>query len=293
MCGGPLALRQLRRGGLRPLRVASALPKLRQRLPPDRGWAVRGIWKDRKAYAAVGLVLCFLVLWLCLDLLSAHCRETTNVTSLKAGYMSRWRAKLRNNYVHGRPQYPLCSRLHRHSEGAAPIGGPGQVLCMNWFSLVGALGLWLSALALALAPPWHAKLLDPSMAYMCKLPDVHVPFHTHWAAASYLGAALMTAAFLVWQSVHWTRMTHDTSGDICLHYYCVEAMGFPPEATNKLELLEYFRSQMRMLGLPSDGIQYLSIGYKFRNAARIEEALEAHLEEEEAKDPMRCPMLAA
>ena len=32
----------------------------------------------------------------------------------------------------GRPQYPLCSSMHWHSSGRAPIGGPGTVLCMNW-----------------------------------------------------------------------------------------------------------------------------------------------------------------
>ena len=34
------------------------------------------------------------------------------------------------------------------------------------------------------------------------------------------GATVMSAIFLMWQSLQWTSMTHDTEGDICLHFYC-------------------------------------------------------------------------
>ena len=120
----------------------------------------------------------------------------------------------------------------------------------------------------------------------------------------------MSAFFLMWQSLLWTRMTHDTAGDICLHFYCsfaalchacgfsgrrsqgVEACGFPPDATNKLELKDagldkalkrmlvisdmsqhhsteilcsvakaYFERELVQLGLPGDGIEYISIGW--------------------------------
>ncbi|CAE7463514.1 unnamed protein product [Symbiodinium pilosum] len=188
----------------------------------------------------------------------------------------------------GRPQYPLCSSMHGHLPGCAPIGGPGTVLCMNWFVLVAALGIWLSALAFWFAPRWKQKHLDATLAWKCNLQHLH-PDERHelWAGLSYIGATVMSAIFLMWQSLLWTRMTHDTAGDICLDFYCVESSGFPPDATNKQELLAYFSGELYRLGLPPDGVEYISIGYKFTpdEAILVEHAIEKHLEEEDAHDP--------
>jgi len=246
-------------------------------------------WRGKAAWAAVGVIAGSLFLWALVDFCRAHLKETTNFAALKAGHISRWRAKLRNNYVMGRPQHALCSSMHCHTPGQAPIGGPGTVLCMNWFLLIAAVGVWLSLLAFLLAPLWSPKLLDPTLAWKCQMQH-DSPSHQHyalWAGLNYLGATVMSAVFLVWQSVLWTRMTHDTAGDICLHFYCVEASGFPADATDKFELLAYLRSQLIHLGLPMDGIQYVSIGYRFTpaQASWVEHALEQHLLEEDAKDP--------
>eukprot|EP00439_Symbiodinium_sp_Y106_P068779 s1977_g11.t1 len=246
-------------------------------------------WRAKMLWQAVGIAGVFLFAWACFDIAMAHLKERTNHAALKAGYISRWRAKLRNNYEMGRPQYPLCSSMHWHSSGRAPIGGPGTVLCMNWFALVAAVGIWLSVLAYHFAPQWKPKLLDPTLVWKCNLEHLQgpEPWHGTWAALNYIGATVMSAIFLMWQSLLWTSMTHDTEGDICLHFYCVEASGFPEDATDKEELAAYFSRALVDLGLPRDGVEHISIGYKFTPAEAlwVEHALESHLAEEDANDP--------
>ena len=97
-------------------------------------------------------------------------------------------------------------------------------------------------------------LQDPTLVWKCNLEHLQgpEPWHGTWAALNYIGsssattadvscfhrleltaekelaqfavfkegATVMSAIFLMWQSLLWTSMTHDTEGDICLHFYC-------------------------------------------------------------------------
>lgn len=252
-------------------------------------------WNDLQVWSVVGGSFCLLALWVIAEFTYAHWRETTNLVAVKAGLASRSRAKTRCWYQEGRPFYNLWVPMNSHVRGVPPIGGPGLPLFLNWFVLVLAVAAWLSILAIAFASQipktsvWEACNLELltrennplyTNATLAASSVVHYPW---WSGLSYIGATLISIAFFVHQSLLWNQLSQDSEGEPFLSHYAVRVSGFPPDAIDKEELMNFFAEELRAhvsRALSSDAIVHISIGYAFSDSADlVAAALDEHLRE--------------
>merc|ERR1740123_505416 len=74
-----------------------------------------------------------------------------------------------------------------------------------------------------------------------------VPNVKLWTGLSYVGSVLISFLYMWWQQRNRERLKSMGCVAPYLHKYAVEASGFPPDATDHIELYQYFSDVIRVL----------------------------------------------
>eukprot|EP00930_Biecheleria_cincta_P004899 TRINITY_DN105828_c0_g1_i1.p1 TRINITY_DN105828_c0_g1~~TRINITY_DN105828_c0_g1_i1.p1 ORF type:complete len:935 (-),score=133.36 TRINITY_DN105828_c0_g1_i1:87-2867(-) len=273
-------------------------------------------------YVILGSV-CAVSFLFVIDMFVAYCRPCTNDDAMRHGLQHRSRCHLRDHTKEGHPVHSFFGAdLHSKS-----LGGPGLPLFFNWFILVGILSLWLAAVALGFGyeslsmDRWttpHADLcvyLTPKQGYYDRAgatadwpglefyTEATLPYEVHqdsvraWTIVSYVGAIVISGAFLVWQHRLWCRLYGQEEGDESfqplMQHYAFEARGFPADATDHKELRRFWANVIEDLKLgleedfsldsDSDAVADISIAYSYsRVSDEITALIDGHLQETRA-----------